>query len=168
MNNKHEGKTDMHEEALYEYKQRRQIDRDFVLSFIPSATSGLFLYASETVKALILVNAGAAAALLALIGHLVTTGNKSMTQALALPLCAFPVSSLLVCAGMGFSYLSQLKANEVYMLLYFYKTEEEIRKYNSMRKWAALWQFLAVIAIALSFVTCLVGIWTAYKAFMGF
>jgi hypothetical protein len=153
-----------YEEQVKRNEKRIEDLRAFAFSISPSLNSGLFMYATEALKSLILINAGSAAALLALIGHLVTMGQKTMANALALPLCIFLASAIMSSAAFSFSYLSQALTN----LAYTYVIVSDIEKYNKKSAWGQRWQFLAIIAAIGAFLVCFFGVWEAYAAFMSF
>jgi hypothetical protein len=145
-------------------KREKQIGqlREFASFISPSLNSGLFMYATEAMKSLILINAGSAAALLALIGHLVTSEQKTMANAIAFPLCIFLVSAIMSSAAFGFSYLSQMMVNLAYTYII---VSEDVKKYNSVSAWGRFWQKLAMAATMIAFGICFFGIWEAYKVF---
>jgi hypothetical protein len=141
--------------------------RNFALSSLPSLNHGLFTYASETIKALILFNAGSAAALLTLIGHLVTINQKEFVKVLSLPLSIFLCSAIAATAGFGFSYMSQCLVNLAYSYLALLENDD-LRKYESLAFWGSVFQFLAVAVMIIAFGLYFWAVWKAYGAFISF
>jgi hypothetical protein len=154
-----------YEEEVEKFEMQIEQLRGFALSMSPSLNSGLFMYATEAMKSLILINAGSAAALLVLIGHLVTMGQKTMANAIALPLCIFLVSAIMSAAAFSFSYLSQAMTNSANLYIIVFK---DIKKYNSAAAWGRFWQLIAMVFTLGAFCACFWGIWKAYTAFMCF
>lgn len=104
----------------------------------------------QAVKSLLLVAGGAAAALLAFMGHLVTNDKVEYAKQLAMPLGAFFLASLFACAVFAFSYLTQYDATMD----------------NGVE--AEKWHRVSMAFTALAFLACFAGMAIAYKAFMGF
>jgi hypothetical protein len=156
-----------YEEAVIKHEERIQQLREFALSSLPTLHNGMFAYATETMKALILINSGSAAAILAFIGHLVTINQRDLARALSLPLCIFLISAISAIASFGFSYLSQGLTNLAYMYLALWREEDQGR-YQSASRWGTIFQCLAILATLIAFGVCLWGIWKAYGAFMSF
>lgn len=138
---------------------------EYILRTASDYVQGVFTYGRGSMKALILISTGAAAALLAFIGHLATSGMKESAKGLALPLCIFMFASLLATAGLGFSYFSQAKScnTQEHFLLGNIGSKE----YRSDLRWAYAWMSIAILCVFLSFAACLTGIGFSYWAFMG-
>ena len=136
---------------------------DYILGTLPQFTEGVLMYGKETMKSLLLLSGGSAAALLAFIGHLATSGMKEAAKGLAFPLCIFVFAAVLAVGGLGFSYLSQGKGYQAQIVLLLSRDDK-----NSNRVWrrSYFWMFLAILCIMVSFAGCLGGVWWAYQAFM--
>ena len=142
------------EHTEYEALIKRQ--DAYILGTLPQFAQGVLTYGKETMKSLILLSGGSAAALLAFIGHLATSGMKEPAKGLALPLCVFVVAAVFAVGGLGFSYLSQGKGYQAQIVLLL------------GRDWrgAYFWMALAILCVMASFAGCLGGVWLAYRAFM--
>jgi hypothetical protein len=160
-------KDQEYEEQLAEYKKQVEIRRNFALSNLPALNSGVFMYATETLKALIFICAGGSAAILAFIGHLVTLNQRDMTKALALPLCMFLVSAVMAGVSFGFSYFAQGLVNEAYTYLVLWR-DDDIGRYNKKSLWGNVSRYCAIITAVFAFVLCFWSIWKAYNVFMIF
>ena len=109
--------------------ERSQQDLELLRSLV--TTSG------SAAKASILINGGSAVALLAFIGHLVTTANQAAIRALAFPLGAFASGVFLAALATSLIYLVQWQ---------FYHQRPVARARGA-----------AIISQALAFVAFLVG-----------
>ncbi len=137
---------------------------EYILNTASDCIQGVLTYGRETMKALILISTGSAAALLAFIGHLATSGMKEPAKGLALPLCVFMLASLLAAAGLGFSYFSQAKfcnTQECFLLRAI-----DTKEFSGSLRWAYIWMGAAVLCVLSSFVACFAGIGVSYWAFM--
>ena len=143
-------------------EDRHSIVQEAALNILPSIIDGVISYGKETIKGLILLNSGSAAALLAFIGHLAVSGMKDGAKAFALPLCLFIAASIVALLGMGLSYISEifnslvcqsLIVNNVHGI--YFKLMLNIG-----------FMLLAIIANIASFGICGYAVWTAYFAFM--
>lgn len=134
-----------------------------IMTTLPQFTQGILTYGKETMKSLILLSGGSAAALLAFIGHLATSGMKESAKGLALPLCVFVVAAVFAVGGMGFSYLSQGKGYQAQLVLLL---SRDNKRSDSVWRETYVWLGLAVLCVLASFVGCLGGVWLAYQAFM--
>lgn len=129
---------------------------------LPNIVDGVITYAKETMKGLILLNSGSAAALLAFIGHLATMGMKENAKMFALPLCLFLAASIAALIGMGLSYLSQ----NLVMQALEYLILNRAADYEIKRKWSLFFMTFAVLAIIISFSVCAYAVRLSYFAFM--
>lgn len=111
---------------------------------------GTIQFGIQTTKSLFMVSGGAAAALLAFMGHLVTNDRVAYAKLLVMPLGVFFVAAIFSCGTFAFSYLTQHDAT----------MENE--------KMAGRWRVASIIFTFLAFVTLFVGIFVSYKAFMSF
>jgi hypothetical protein len=156
-----------YERQREEYNKEIEMRRTYALAALPQGMTGMFEYAAEAMKALILISAGSAAALLALIGHLVTEGRGDMAKALSFPLCIFMASAIFAAGSFGLSYLSQLYINQAYVYLCLWK-EKYSQEFQAVSKLNVLWQRLAIVLMLVAFAVCFYGVWEAYWAFMAF
>ncbi|MDR1378536.1 MAG: hypothetical protein LBJ36_05740 [Synergistaceae bacterium] len=156
-----------HQEYDEQAMREVELQRAYALSMLPVSTTGVFGYAAAAMKALILVNSGSAAALLALMGHLVTQNQGEAAKALGFPLCIFLVSAIFAAGSFGLSYLSQLYMNHTLVYLCLWK-EEYSKDYQRASKFNRLYQRLAIFTTLIAFGLCFFGIWTAYRVFMAF
>jgi len=133
-----------------------------IKNIMPNVADGVITYGKETMKGLILLNSGSAAALLAFIGHLAVSGMKEEAKMFALPLYLFLAASIMALAGMGLSYLSQ----NLVMQALEYLTLNRTADYEIKRKWSLFFMTFAVLAIIISFSVCAYAVWLSYFAFM--
>lgn len=146
-----------------EYEEFIKRQDESIMTTLPQFTQGILMYGKETMKSLLLLSGGSAAALLAFIGHLTTSGMKESAKGLALPLCVFVVAAVFAVGGMGFSYLSQGKGYQAQLVLLL---SRDNKRSDSVWREAYIWLGLAVLCVFASFVGCLGGVWLAYQAFM--
>lgn len=146
-----------------EYEEFIKRQDESIMTTLPQFTQGILMYGKETMKSLLLLSGGSAAALLAFIGHLTTSGMKDSAKGLALPLCVFVVAAVFAVGGMGFSYLSQGKGYQAQLVLLL---SRDNKRSDSVWREAYIWLGLAVLCVFASFVGCLGGVWLAYQAFM--
>lgn len=134
-----------------------------IMATLPQFTQGILTYGKETMKSLILLSGGSAAALLAFIGHLATSGMKESAKGLALPLCVFVVAAVFAVGGLGFAYLSQGKGYQAQTILLLVRDNKHS---DLIWRRAYFWMALAILCVMVSFAGCLGGVWLAYRAFM--
>ena len=141
---------------------RYSIVQEAALNILPSIIDGIISYGKETIKGLILLNSGSAAALLAFIGHLAVSGMKDGGKAFALPLCLFMAASIVALIGMGLSYISEIFNSLVCQGLIV----NNVLGIHSKLILNIVFMFLAIISNIVSFGICGYAVWTAYFAFM--
>ena len=146
-----------------EYEEFIKRQDESIMTTLPQFTQGILMYGKETMNSLLLLSGGSAAALLAFIGHLTTSGMKESAKGLALPLCVFVVAAIFAVGGMGFSYLSQGKGYQAQLVLLLGRDN---KRSELFWQWAYVWLGLAVLCVFASFAGCLGGVWLAYWAFM--
>lgn len=146
-----------------EYEEFIKRQDESIMTTLPQFTQGILTYGKETTKSLILLSGGSAAALLAFIGHLATSGMKEPAKGLALPLCVFVVAAVFAVGGLGFSYLSQGKGYQAQLALLLVRDN---KRSELIWRGAYVWLGLAVLCVLASFAGCMGGVWLAYQAFM--
>lgn len=149
-----------------EYKEHEEFMKrhdDYILGTLPQFAEGVLMYGKETMKSLLLLSGGSAAALLAFIGHLATSDMKESAKGLAWPLSIFVVAAVFAVGGLGFSYLSQGKGYLAQITLLLGRDNNLCK---SIWRGAYFWMFLAILCVMISFAGCLGGVWWAYQAFM--
>jgi len=135
-------RTTAHERNLAYYNAQQQNSIEIFRSVI--------VYGQEAIKSAILINGGAAVALLAFIGNIWTksTGQpavNSLTKAIFL----FTIGVLSAAIGAGTSHLTQ----------YFYKENKE--------KKAKMLHVLTIVIVVAAYTLFFFGSYNAYKAFAG-
>lgn len=146
-----------------EYEEFIKRQDESIMATLPQFTQGILTYGKETMRSLLLLSGGSAAALLAFIGHLATSGMKEPAKGLALPLCVFVAAAVSAVVGMGFSYLTQGKGYQAQLALLLGRDDN---LYKSTWRGAYFWLALAILCVMVSFAGCLGGVWLAYQAFM--
>lgn len=120
-----------------------------------------------TLKAAILLNGGAAIALLAFLGNLVvgTTSNDSATP-FGLALVSFAIGSIAAAVGAGFQYLKESFMFNMLLQLYSEQSDQErgvplSRVFSNKSGRYELW---AIYAVSASFLLFAIGVWQSYRA----
>lgn len=87
-----------HQSALTQFEKLHESRMEIYRSTIMSGQAAM--------KSTILINGGAAVALLAFIGHLVSSGQKSIVPSFALPLFCFVAAALCGVVAVGLTYVT--------------------------------------------------------------
>jgi len=103
----------------------------------------------SSMKTSILINGGAAVALLAFVGHLVGSGNNALVPGFAVSLVCFVMAVLSGALSLGVTYVT----------LSSYSAEKTNR--------GNITNYIAVVLVALSFALFGTGSWFAFMAFCG-
>ena len=137
----------------HEMEQKQwELKRDFYFESLKTTIA----YAAGGMKALFMVSGGAAVAMLAFIGHLVTLQKTGVTiRPFVDALGWYFFASLLGSAAFLMSYLSQ-----------FFHTGTIFTEETS--RFGHVFHGLAVLVVVASYVSCLWGMFVAYKAFLSF
>jgi uncharacterized membrane protein YidH (DUF202 family) len=108
--------------------------------------------AQTALKIPILINGGAAIAILALMGN--TWSENSLTTDIAESLLFFSIGVLMAAIGSGAAYLAQL------IFLRVRGTEDKATEDKANK-----WQCTAIICVIISYILFMVGAWWAYDTF---
>lgn len=120
-----------------------RIENDVNLEMLRSVLSS----AHAAVNSSMLINGGAAAALLAFIGHLVAQSpGKGLAAAFAVPMIVFVGGVFLAALAGGLTYLTQYA-------------------YHHKSKGANLWRHLTKVVVVLSYSAFVAGGWLAFERF---
>ena len=137
----------------HEMEQKQwELKRDFYFESLKTTIA----YAAGGMKALFMVSGGAAVAMLAFIGHLVTLQKTGVTiRPFVDALGWYFFASLLGSAAFLMSYLSQ-----------FFHTGAVFTEKTS--GCGHFFHGLAVFFVITSYASCLLGMWVVYNAFFSF
>lgn len=108
--------------------------------------------AQTALKIPILINGGAAIAILALVSN--TWKENSLTAGLALSLLFFSIGVLVAAIGSGAAYLAQL------IFLRVCGPEDKATESKAKK-----WQLAAIICVVISYILFMLGAWWSYSAF---
>ena len=121
-------------------------ERDIFVSVKSKEFDAVISFAQTALKIPILINGGAAIAMLALIGN--TWGENSLTADLAKSLLFFSIGVFMAAIGTGVTYLAQCR---------FHQDNEDIM--------AHVCRYLAIACIVISYTLFMLGACWAYSTF---
>ncbi len=120
-------------------------ERDIFVSAKSKEFDAVISFAQTALKVPILINGGAAIAILALIGN--TWSKNSITTNLAGSLLFFSIGVLVAAIGSGAAYIAQL---------FFLRGKEGS---------AGGWQLTAIVFVIISYILFMFSVWWAYDTF---
>ncbi len=125
----------------------RGLNADQIVSVKSKEFDAVISFAQTALKIPILINGGAAIAILALVSN--TWSENSITTDLAGSLLYFSIGVLMAAIGSGSAYIAQL------LFLRVCGQEDRANK----------WQLTAIICIIISYILFMFGAWWAYDTF---
>jgi hypothetical protein len=125
-----------------------KMDRDLITEYI----RGAFLYATETLKSLVLLSSLSFVLLLAATLHFTSINMFTIAGKLILPACIFFGAAILVSASLGLSYLSQvcfLQCERMLKFGYFFQWIAILTTFSvfGICIWAMLLTFNVIVVI---------------------
>ncbi len=129
------------------------LNTDQMVSVKSKEFDAVISFAQTALKVPILINGGAAIAILALVGNI--WKENRLTVDLAGSLLFFSIGVLIAAIGSGAAYLAQL------LFLRVRGTEED----KAMESKAEKWQLAAIILVMISYILFMFGAWWAFDTF---